>query len=371
MKKKLFSVIACGVILLSACAKTEEKAIPTVKDHFKDSFLIGAAIPVSQVRGFDPKADSITTLHFNSVVAENCMKNEVIHPQEGVYFWDDADKFIKYGEDRDMTIIGHCLIWHSQLAPWFPLDSAGNYVSPEVLKERMKDHISTVVGRYKGKVHGWDVVNEAILDNGEYRKSPFYEILGEEFIPLAFQYAHEADPDAELYLNDYSMSNEGKRDAYVKLINQLKERGLRIDAIGMQSHVGMDYPSLEDYEKSMDAFAGTGVKIMITELDMSALPTLNRGANISDTVDFKKAANPYPDGLPQEVSDQWNKRMAEIFDLYKKHADDITRVTFWGPYDGMSWKNGWPVPGRKDYPLLFDRDYQMKPFMVEELAKGN
>ncbi len=379
MKKELIT-LAVFAVFAGACHSEKEAEIATVKDHFKDDFLIGAAIPMPQVNGEDPKADSIVTLHFNSIVAENCMKNEKIQPKEGEFFWDDADAFVKYGEDRNMAIIGHALVWHSQLAPWFTVDEKGELVSPEVLKDRMKTHISTLVGRYKGRVKGWDVVNEAIEDDGSYRKSPFYQILGEEFIPLAFEYAHEADPEAELYINDYSMFLPGKREAYVKIVNDLKKRGLRIDGIGMQSHIGMDYPSFDEYEKSIVDFAGTGCNVMITELDMSALPTVQWGANVGDRKDFRKMTpeerqeffdqfNPYKEGLPEEVSEAWNNRMDSVVNIYKKHADKISRVTWWGTQDGMSWKNGFPIPGRTDYPLLFDRDYNLKPFMQKEIAQ--
>lgn len=353
------SQISCGT------GKTE---VATMKEHFKDDFLVGAAIPAGVVNGIDEKADSIVSLHYNSIVAENCMKNEELQPEEGVFFWDDADRFVKYGEDRGMKIIGHTLVWHSQLAQWFPFDSVGRYVSADVLKERMRSYIHTVVGRYKGRVMGWDVVNEAIEDDGSYRKTPFYDILGEEFIPLAFEYAHEADPDAELYINDFSMFLPRKRDAYVKLVGNLKERGIRIDGIGMQSHIGMDYPDLGEYEKSIEAFGSTGCHVMITELDMSALPTVHFGANIGDNVDFRKDMDPYTDGLPQEVSDRWNSRMDSVIALYKKHSDVISRVTWWGTHDSMSWKNDFPMHGRTDYPLPFDRNYKLKPFMVKELA---
>ena len=246
---KLLSVILPLSILAISCQKAPET--PTLKEHFKDDFLIGAAVNVRHINGLDKKADSIVTRHFNSIVPENCMKSEEIHPAEGEYNWTDADAFVKYGEERGMAMIGHTLIWHSQLAPWFAVDSAGNYVTPEVLKERMCEHITTVMTRYKGKIKGWDVVNEPILEDGSYRKSPFYEILGEEFIPLAFQYAHEADPDAELYINDYGMNNPAKRDAYVKIVNDMKAKGLRVDAIGMQGHMGMDYPSVSPISTSL------------------------------------------------------------------------------------------------------------------------
>ena len=365
--KKILTLCGVSMILYTACTSSQPRPM-TVKDYYKDDFLVGAAVPVKHVSGRDPKADSIVTLHFNSIVAENCMKHEKIQPREGVFYWHDADNFVKYGLDRGMAIIGHTLVWHSQLAPWFVYDDKGEYVTPDVLKQRMKTHISTLVGRYKGKIKGWDVVNEAIEDDGSYRVTPFYEILGEEFIPLAFEYAHEADPDAELYINDFSMFLPAKRDAYVRLVKQLKDRGLRIDGIGMQSHIGLDYPDLDKYEKSIETFGATGVNVMITELDMSALPTIHWGANIADNVDFKAALNPYKDGLPDDVSEQWNARMDSVMDIYKKYSDVISRVTWWGTHDGMSWKNDFPMFGRTDYPLLFDRDRNMKPFMARRLA---
>lgn len=373
--KKIFSIALIAAAAATSCRSEKAQPVATVKDHFKNDFLIGAAIPVRHVDGADPKADSIVSLHFNSVVAENCMKSQEIHPEKDRWNWTDADKFVKYGEDRDMAIIGHTLIWHSQLAPWMCVDSLGNPVSPEVLKQNMKDHITTLVGRYKGRVLGWDVVNECIEDDGSFRKSPFFNILGEEFIPLAFQYAHEADPDAELYINDYNMFRPKKREAYVKLVNDLKKKGIRIDGIGMQSHIGIDYPDFQEYEKSIVDLASTGCNVMITELDMSALPTVHIGADVAavmklDPADRKaamKKLNLYPDGLPQDVSDLWNARMDTVMDIYKRNADKISRVTWWGTQDGMSWKNGYPVPGRLDYPLLFDRNYEMKPFMQKEL----
>ena len=358
--KKILLIAALGI--LAACTTPAEKG---AKDAFAEHFYLGTALNEAQITGADTKGVETIKKHFNSIVAENCMKSEEIHPEEGVYDFTLADKFVEFGEANDMFIIGHCLIWHSQLAQWFPYDDEGNFVTPDVLKERMKEHITTIVTRYKGRIHGWDVVNEAILEDGSYRKSPFYQILGEEFIPLAFQYAHEADPDAELYLNDYGMNNPGRRDTYVKIANELKARGLRIDGIGMQSHVGMDYPDMQEYEESLLAFAGTGCNVMITEWDMSALPSINFGANISDTVAFKASLNPYPDGLPEDVDALWNSRMKELMDLYLKHSDKITRVTAWGVADGDSWKNDWPMDGRTDYPLLFDRNHQPKPFLNE------
>lgn len=360
-------------IALTACSggKQTTTTESSLRDAVGDKFLIGAAINTRQASGEDSIAAMLVKRHFNSIVAENCMKSMVIHPEEDKYNFIPADSLVNFGEANNMAIIGHCLIWHSQLAPWFCVDKDGKNVSPEVLKQRMKDHITTVVSRYKGRIHGWDVVNEAILEDGSYRKTKFYEILGEEYIPLAFQYAHEADPETELYYNDYGMNVQGRRDAVVKLVNSLKKKGLRIDAVGMQGHMGMDYPTLEDFEQSILAFAGTGAKVMITEWDMSALPTVKQGANITDTVAFRKAMNPYPEALPDSVSKVWNARMKSFFDLFVKHADVITRVTAWGVNDGDSWKNNFPVKGRKEYPLLFDRNYEPKPFVQELLSTTN
>lgn len=357
---------------VAACGNQKATVVeePSLKDAVGDKFLMGVALNVNQSSGVDTSSIKLVKQHFNSIVAENCMKCEVIHPEEDRYDFTLADQFVSFGEKNGMAVIGHCLIWHSQLAPWFCVDEKGNNVTPEVLKQRMKDHITTIVTRYKGRIKGWDVVNEAILEDGSYRKSKFYEILGEEFIPLAFQYAHEADPDAELYYNDYAMNMPGKREGVVKLVSSLKEKGIRIDAVGMQGHMGMDYPDINEFEQSIVAFAGTGVKVMVTEWNMSALPTVKQSANISDTVAYQKMLNPYPETLPDSVSKAWNNRMKQFFGLFEKHADVISRVTAWGVSDSDSWKNDFPVKGRHDYPLLFDRNYQPKPFVKEIMAES-
>lgn len=361
-KMGMIGVLAAGAV---ACTTPPQEDAATLKGRFGDRFLIGTALNAPQILGLDTAGVAVVKRHFNAVVAENCMKCEVIHPEEDRYDFELADRLVEFAEQNGMTVTGHCLIWHSQLAPWFCVDAAGNDVTPEVLKQRMHDHIATVVGRYKGRIRGWDVVNEAIVEDGSWRKSKFYEILGEEFIPLAFAYAHEADPEAELYYNDYGMTVEGRRDAVVRLVRSLQERGLRIDAVGMQGHMGMDYPTVEDFEQSLLAFAATGVKVMITEWDMSALPTLTRSADVSSREAFLAAANPYPEELPDSVSVRWNARMHDFFALFERYADLVTRVTAWGVSDGDSWKNGFPIPGRHDYPLLFDRNHQPKPFVQE------
>ena len=197
--KHIASWMLCSLFVMGCGSKVSDTVVSekSLKEVVGDKFLMGVALNVRQSSGADTSAVKIVKQHFNSIVAENCMKCEEIQPKEGEFHFEDADRFVQFGIDNGMTVIGHCLIWHSQLPDWFCVDEKGQNVSPEKLKQRMKTHIQTVVGRYKGKVKGWDVVNEAIVEDGSYRKSKFYEILGEEFIPLAFQYAHEADPDAE------------------------------------------------------------------------------------------------------------------------------------------------------------------------------
>ena len=366
-KVKIFYILTLLFVALTGCANHKV----TLKDALKDKFLIGVAMNESQITEADSSSVAIIKNHFNSITAENCMKSEELQPVEGEFNFKLADQFVKFGEENNMYIIGHTLVWHSQAPKWFFTDATGKDVTREVLIERMKKHINTVVGRYKGKVKGWDVVNEAFEDDGSWRNSKFYQIIGEDYIRLAFQFAHEADPDADLYYNDYSMSHEGRRNTVVKMVKDLKSQGVRIDGVGLQGHMDLVFPDLDEFEKSMLAFAETGVKLMITELDVTVLPRpgIDVGAEISASFEYQQKLNPYAEGLPDSVSIALNNRYNDIFKLFLKHSDILERVTLWGVYDGQSWRNNWPVRGRTDYPLIFDRNFQPKPvvkFIVEE-----
>lgn len=362
MTKLLVLALSLGMTLTSCYAGKQT----TLKDAFEGKFLIGTALNTRQVMSRDKKLQSLISSQFNAVVAENCMKAEELQPKEGEFEFRNGDRLCDLAEKNGQVVTGHCLIWHSQAPDWFFKDKDGKEVSRDVLIQRMKDHIYKVVGHYKGRVKGWDVVNEAIEGNGEFRKSPYYRIIGPDFIRLAFQFAHEADPDAELYYNDYSMDLPRKREAVVKLVKDLKAHGCRIDAVGMQSHVAFDTP-LDEYEKSIEAFAAAGVKVMVTELDLSVLPWPKGdfGAAVETNFEYKKAMDPYQDGLTPEMEKKQSDFYVKLFDIYLRHSKDITRVTFWGVTDGDSWKNNWPVHGRTDYPLAFDRDLQPKPFVQE------
>lgn len=368
-KVKIFYILTLLFVALTGCANHKV----TLKDALKDKFLIGVAMNESQITGADSNSVAIIKQQFNSITAENCMKSEELQPVEGEFNFKLADQFVKFGEENNMYIIGHTLVWHSQAPKWFFTDATGKDVTREVLIERMKKHINTVVGRYKGKVKGWDVVNEAFEDDGSWRNSKFYQIIGEDYIRLAFQFAHEADPDADLYYNDYSMSHEGRRNTVVKMVKDLKSQGVRIDGVGLQGHMDLVFPDLDEFEKSMLAFAETGVKLMITELDVTVLPRpgIDVGAEISASFEYQQKLNPYAEGLPDSVSIALNNRYNDIFKLFLKHSDILERVTLWGVYDGQSWRNNWPVRGRTDYPLLFDVKYQPKPIVKTIIDEAN
>ena len=336
-----------------------------LKDAFHEAFDIGTAIDVWQLRDTTSVLHTIIRQEFSTIVCENSMKADHTEPQEGVFNFAAGDAVVRYAEQNRQSVTGHCLVWHSQCPAWlFAPDSTGHPVSRDVLISRMKRHIYTVCSHYRGHVKGWDVVNEAIEADGSWRNSPYYRILGEDFIALAFQFAHEADPDAELYYNDYGMESPLKRDAVVRLIRSLKARGLRIDAVGMQSHLSL-WTDLDAYERSIEAFAAEGVKVMATELDVSVLPWPGEipNADISTNFEYQEKYNPYREALPSEVEAQQTDFYRRLFAIYRRHAADITRVTFWGVHDGVSWLNNFPIRGRTNYPLPFDRNLQRKSFV--------
>jgi endo-1,4-beta-xylanase len=361
MKIKTISAII-GIVIMP---NTNIMAQNTLAEATKGKFLFGVAVNMQQVNGINPKESELIAGEFNAIVAENCMKPQSIHPEENKFEWTDADKVVAFGEKNKQVVTGHCLIWHSQIGKWFFVDANGKDVTPEVLKERMRQHISTIVSRYKGRIKGWDVVNEAFEDDGSYRNSKFYQILGKDFIRYAFQFAHEADPNAELYYNDYNVEKPAKCDAILELVKELKVAGCRVDAVGSQAHMQLDSPTLEATETSFKKFKAAGVKILITEWDISILPSPYSGANISTKFTYSREMDPYRDGVPDSVQQKWNKRVLDMFGLFLRYNDVVDRVTLWGLNDAVSWLNNFPIRGRKDYPVLFDRNNQPKNVVVE------
>ncbi len=368
MKNTFLSLIIVTAVMLSACQTPAKKENPkTLKTALAQKFYIGTALNSAQIKGVDTASIKVINQHFNSVVAENCMKSEVIHPEKDRYDFLLSDQFVDFGVSNQMFVVGHTLIWHSQIPDWFFIDEQGNEVSKEELIKRMKDHIYSVVGRYKGKVDGWDVVNEAFNDDGTWRNSKFYKIIGEEYMSLAFQFAHEADPDAELYYNDYSMVKPEKIKAVSALVKKMKEKGLRIDAVGMQAHYSMTFPDIKTFEESLLQLAQSGVNVMITELDISVLPNPYemQGADIANRFQYSEAMDPYKNGLTDSMAVAFTNRYLDFFNVLLKHSNKVSRVTLWGVNDAQSWRNYWPIKGRTDYPLLFDRENNKKPVVDE------
>ncbi|MCK5564924.1 MAG: endo-1,4-beta-xylanase [Planctomycetes bacterium] len=358
-------IVALTIVASAATFVCSSDSVPALKDVFAEDFMIGGALNVDQISGKKPDEISLVVKHFNTITPENLLKWELVHPQPGKYDFELSDKLVAFGEKHDMFIVGHALIWHNQVPDWVFEDADGKPLSRHALLARMKDHIHTVVGRYKGRVKGWDVLNEAIADDGSLRPSKWLQIIGDDYIEKAFEYTRQADPNAELYYNDYDMWKKNRCESVVRLIKKLQNKGIRVDGIGIQGHWGLawDYPPLDDLEANIIAYANLGIKVTVTELDVTVLPHAweNSGADISKNYKLQKKLNPFTDGLSVEVQLEQAKRYAEIFSIFKKHADKISRVTFWGVQDGNSWRNDWPVQGRTEYALLFDRNCKPKP----------
>jgi endo-1,4-beta-xylanase len=360
--------IMASVAILGGILAGNGFAQTTLKDAFKDDFLIGVAINQKQFANEDRRGDPIIKAQFNSISPENVLKWESVHPQPDKYDFAGPDQYVEFGESNHMVIIGHTLVWHSQTPQWVFQDANGKDLDREALLQRMRDHIHTVVGRYKGRIKCWDVVNEALYDNGTLRKSPWMRIIGEDYIAKAFQYAHEADPAAELRYNDYALENEPKRNGAIALIRKLQAEGVPVTAIGLQDHAKLDWPTPEQEDATITAFANLGLKVMITELDIDTAKATqrNRSADISlngqdgasspaaaAPEELKQDANQLPDAVQQLLANRYR----DLFNVFLKHRDAITLVTFWGVTDGDSWLNR----GRVNHPLLFDRAGQPKP----------
>lgn len=377
--------LTAALSLLAGCQQyTQQAQAPAepapeaLKDAYADAFMIGTALNEEITSSQDPVSRDITLKHFNAITVENVMKTEEVNPEYGVYNFAPADEFVEFGEAHDLFIIGHTLVWHNQTPDWFFLDEEGEPNTPEAQAERMRQHIEVLAGRYAGRVHAWDVVNEVIADDGSYRPTTWVNAIGsgDEMVKLAFQYASEYAPDAELYYNDFNAWRPEKRDGIVRMVKMLQEEGIRIDGIGIQGHWGLNFPKTEYIEDAIDAYAELGIKVMITEMDIDVLPLTREGQIIGTGMmhpqfqleEFMEYYNPYTDGLPEDVEEQLAERWAELFEIFYRKRDKIDRVTTWGVTDSMSWKNDYPIPNRTNYPLLFNRDGSPKP-AVDRLLK--
>jgi endo-1,4-beta-xylanase len=350
----LFPFIAAAVTMAADTpAALKDVAPPTLK--------IGVALNQALSDERYAAGAALVVRQFNAISPENLLKWESVHPAPDRYNFEPADRYVEFGRSHGMFIVGHVLLWHQQTPAWVFAGESGAKVTREALLARLKDHITTVVGRYRGKIGGWDVVNEAIEDDGTLRHTPWRDAIGDDFTEKAFEYAHAADPDAELYYNDYNLWKPAKRDAAIALVQALRAKGLRVDGIGEQGHWGIDDPPLQAIDETLAAIQKAGVQPLITELDMDVLPRDPDmwGADLSKRVQIKAATNIYADGLPDAMQQKLARRYADVFALFLKHG--VRRVTFWGLTDGASWLNNFPIPGRVNYPLLWGRDGREKP----------
>jgi endo-1,4-beta-xylanase len=357
-----YSLFAC-IVLISLIANAQQA---TLKQAYDGCFVVGAALNAAQFTGQDAKEVDIIRSQFSSVSPENVLKWESIHPQPHTYNFGPSDSYVNFGQQNHMFVIGHTLVWHSQTPKWVFEGKDGKPATRTELLKRMRDHIQKVVGRYQGRVNGWDVVNEAVEEDGTLRESPWLKIIGPDYIEKAFEYAHKADPKAQLYYNDYNLENEPKRKGALELIRKLTSAGVPVSGVGLQDHLTLDWPTRDELNTTIDEFHRLGVKVMITELDVDVLPSpfQDPTADVSVKVAANPKYNPYATGLPEAVQQQVTNRWAELFRVYSSHCGVVTRVTLWGVSDKDSWKNDWPIRGRTNFPLLFDRNGQAKPALA-------
>lgn len=346
--KTTLTIFSIALLSLTVAAQKKDKGL---KDYYKKLFPVGVAVSPQALKTDEAQ---LILQQFNSLTPENAMKMGPIHPKENEYAWANADSIVAFAQRNNLKLRGHTLCWHQQAPRWMFTDAEGKPVSKEVLLQRLKDHITTVVSRYKGKIYAWDVVNEAISDSkDEYlRNSEWLKICGEEYIAKAFQYAHEADPNALLFYNDYNEISAVKREKIFKLVKGLKDAGVPIHGLGLQGHWAVNEPSREQLDSTLTRFEQLGVKLQITELDISVYPKEHNAR--------EKKAGDENTAFTAEKENQQIAVYKMCFDLFRKHKNAISGVTFWNISDRHSWLDNFPVRGRKDYPLLFDKDLKPK-----------
>lgn len=344
----------------------QESSQPSLAAAYEEHFKIGAAIDLNSYKTHE----AILKRHFNSIVTENEMKFESLQPEPNQFTFETADAMIKFARDNGMATRGHALIWHRQTPDWVFQNEQGERASPEELRQRMRDHIFTVMQHFKGKVDAWDVVNEAIMDDGSMRtdqeesddqKSAFYGILGEAYIEEAFRLAREADPDAKLFYNDYYNYIPARRDAIYNMVKNLQEKGVPIDGVGLQAHLNTEpstnpehqsyHQTIENLEKAIQMYASLGLEVHITELDVSVYI----GGNKYEQKDFYTSET-----FSNELQAKQAQRYKELFAMFRRNSDAITSVTFWGIADDNTWLSEFDS-GRQDFPMLFDINHQPKP----------
>lgn len=356
-KKTILFFSAIVLCALSFNLSFSQTKIQSLKSVYQEDFLIGTALGTEHILEKNEKANLLIKREFNAITPENIMKSQLIHPAINIYNFDIADKYVEYGQKNKMYVVGHTLVWHSQL-PAF----VNKIRSADSLRIFMTEHINTVAGRYAGKINSWDVVNEALNEDGTLRKSIFLNKLGEGYIKEAFDLAAKADPNAALYYNDYNIEQPAKRKGAIEIIKKLQASGTKINGVGIQGHWSINNLNLKNIEESIIEFSQLGIKVAFTELDLTVLPNPwdLKGADVNQRFAENPALNPYKDALPDSIQTVLANRYKDIFKIFLKHRDKISRVTFWGVDDSHSWLNGFPIRNRTNYPLLFDRALEPK-----------
>ena len=362
------AVLVNGALAVGGLALAKQLAIAKAQQTtgiaraYRKAFRIGVAVSNQTLDQQIQAQLELIAREFDSVTGENAMKWGVIRPDGVNWQWQRADRLVAFANQHDMDVLGHTLVWHSQVPNSIFADADNQPLTREALLAKMHEHIATLVGRYRGRVWAWDVVNEAIDEGNGWRHSRWHDLIGDDFMEQAFRFAHAADPRAKLLYNDYNMHEPAKRAFLAGVLKDYLARGVPISGVGLQSHVGLNYPDLGEWEKSIATYAGMGLKVHITELDVDVLPSpADTGADVANRARYARESDPWPDGLPDDMQRKLADRYEQIFRILLRHRKNVARVTFWGLHDGISWKNNYPIPGRTNYPLLFDRQMQPKP----------
>ena len=354
-------ILACAVMFFSCKSDTDSKEEQDktttedssemgLKDYYKNYFPMGVAVAPNSIEG---ESAELIKREYNSITPENVMKMGPIHPEKDRFYWKDADAIAKFAAENNIKMRGHALVWHQQTGEWIFENENGKKVSKEELLQRMKTHIDSVVTRYSDIIYAWDVVNEAVADDSTkvYRESEWLEIAGKDFLVKAFEYAREADPNAKLFYNDYNAIIPEKRDRIIELLKFLQENDAPIDGVGIQAHWSIYGPSEEELRKALDLYSELGLEIQITELDVSLYP-------------WEKERRELKEGESDEFTPELEQKQIEAYDMFfevfRDYKDVITGVTFWNISDKYSWLDTYPVEGRKNYPLLFDENFERK-----------
>ncbi len=330
---------------------------PTLREAAGSGLLIGCSVESRALE--DPRIATMVARQFSCLTADNEMMPALLVDEAGQSTFERGDRIAAFAQAHRLPLFGHMLVWHHVTRDWLFKDAQGNPLSRDEALANLRRYIETVAGHYRGKVVAWDVVNEALSDQpDEYlRATPALRAIGEDYIEKAFEFARAAAPDAELYYNDYNIEEPGKRAKALRLVRSLQARGGRIDAIGIQGHWNLHHPAPATIADAIREFHATGLKVLITELDVDVLPRTTSGA---DLVSVEEGPNPYPEGLPAEVQQQLAARYREIFTALLR-PPGVAMITFWGSDDGHTWLNDYPVKRRTNHPLLFDRAAQPKP----------